>query len=153
MYRLNVIFMIHLIFEGNEYDAPFEEVWKMAEALTTNAVNEIHPDTRHNKSEWIDDNSVIQTFEGVDRDGHSERGRMKMTLHHPVGVFFEVLAGPFNGSRFFKYYIPAGKKTGETVVGEFRSSVISEDKLRQIVPAFLQRTFEAEQNYLSKKSR
>jgi hypothetical protein len=65
---------------------------------------------------------------------------MAWASYYPVGIAYRVLAGPFSGSQFFLYYLPRGRRTGVTVVGDFVSPTIPSDE----IPAAVDRFFSVE---------
>ena len=68
----------------------------------------------------------------------------------PLGALFEILDGPLAGSKSLQYYLPKGKETGVTVVGEWKSSVMSDDQVKKAVMGFLQTVFDEDQANLTK---
>jgi hypothetical protein len=90
----------------------------------------IHPNTRNNKSEILNETTFINSWEQVD-DANGQNIKMKIrgTMYYPLGIAFEILEGPFVDSKYFVCYIPIdNNKTGVTVVGDFKSNLIPEDK-------------------------
>ncbi|MCI4319066.1 MAG: hypothetical protein L3K23_02900 [Thermoplasmata archaeon] len=73
---------------------------------------------------------------------------MRWTSFHPVGVAYDVLEGPFAGSRFFLYYTPRGQRTGVTVAGEFVSPTLPSGELEKAVDAFLATEFRQDRDAL-----
>ena len=74
---------------------------------------------------------------------------MNFSLYPPLGLAIEALEGPIAGSKFFNYYTPKGSKTGVTVIGDFKSPMMSDDdQLRQAVLAFLEQAFNEDTAYL-----
>ena len=54
------------------------------------------------------------------------------------------------GSKSFSYYTPKGNETGITVVGEWKSKMMTDDQIRQAVMDFLQTVFNEDQANLAK---
>ena len=70
-------------------------------------------------------------------------------MYYPLGIAFEILEGLFADSKYFVYYIPIdNNKTGVTVVGDFKSNIIPEDKIKPIVLDFSERVFNEDVAYL-----
>ena len=67
---------------------------------------------------------------------------MRWRSFPPLGIAYEVLDGPFSGSRFFIVYEPRGSSTGVSVYGEFTSPTIPEDDLGPAVGGFFDLEFE-----------
>jgi len=81
--------------------------------------------------------------------GQTIKTKLRVTRFYPFGVAIELLEGPLAGSKFFNYYIPNGNKTGVTVVGEFKSPIMTdESQLRQAVLSFLEQAFNEDSAYL-----
>jgi hypothetical protein len=78
--------------------------------------------------------------------------KAKGTMYYPLGIAFEILEGPFSGSKFFTYYISKdNNKTSVNVVGDFRSIMISNDEqLNSIVIGFLEKVHNEDVAYLAK---
>jgi hypothetical protein len=75
---------------------------------------------------------------------------MQFTTYHPLGVAVEVLEGHLKGSKAFVYFTPKEETTGVTVVGNFKSSTLSDDQLRQEVSSMVENSFNEENAYLKK---
>jgi hypothetical protein len=109
---------------GSFFEASLDKIWKLAEAHNKE-LNKIHPAMKNSKTEAISENSSIVSYES-DVQGQTIKSRIKITMYYPLGMAFEMLEGPLAGSKFFNYYIPMGNRTGVTVVGEFKSPVMSD---------------------------
>lgn len=134
--------MVFVEDSGSVFDAQLDMVWKLGEAHIKEG-NRIHPNTRNNKSEILNETTFINSWEQVD-DANGQNIRMKIrgTMYYPLGIAFEILEGPFVDSKYFVYYIPIdNNKTGVTVVGDFKSNMIPEDKIKPIVLGFSDRVF------------
>ena len=141
--------MVFIEDSGTVFDAQLDMVWKLGEAHIKEG-NRIHPNTRNNKSEILNENTFINSWEQVD-DANGQNIRMKIrgTMYYPLGIAFEILEGPFVDSKYFVYYIPIDNyKTGVTVVGDFKSNIIPEDKIKPIVLGFSERVFNEDVAYL-----
>src|SRR5208282_5759556 len=117
--------MVFVRDEGSVYNAPLEEVWGFVGSGT--AHSEAH---HHRKVErkTLPGNSGEYTWE-QDFEGKSERFTMRWTSFPLFGIAYEVLEGPFAGSKFFVYYRPRGTKTRVTIVGDFVSPTIPPARL------------------------
>jgi hypothetical protein len=141
--------MVFVEDSGSVFDAQLDMVWKLGEAHIKEG-NRIHPNTRNNKSEILNETTFINSWEQVD-DANGQNIRMKIrgTMYYPLGIAFEILEGPFVDSKYFVYYIPIdNNKTGVTVVGDFKSNMIPEDKIKPIVLGFSERVFNEDVAYL-----
>ena len=141
--------MVFVEDSGSVFDAQLDMVWKLGEAHIKEG-NRIHPNTRNNKSEILNETTFINSWEQVD-DANGQNTRMKIrgTMYYPLGIAFEILEGPLVDSKYFVYYIPIdNNKTGVTVVGDFKSNMISEDKIKPIVLGFSERVFNEDVAYL-----
>jgi hypothetical protein len=75
--------------------------------------------------------------------------KIRGTMYYPLGIAFEILEGLFADSKYFIYYITIdNNKTGVTVVGDFKSNMISEDEIKPIVLDFSERVFNEDVAYL-----
>jgi hypothetical protein len=85
-------------------------------------------------------------------NGQTIKIKAKGTIYYPLGMAFEILEGPFSGSKFFNYYIPKdNNKTSVNIVGDFRSNVISDDEhLKSAVIGFLEKVYNEDVAYLTK---
>ncbi len=71
------------------------------------------------------------------------------SMYYPLGIAFEILEGPFVDSRYFVYYIPIdNNKTRVTVVWDFKSNIIPDDKIKPIVLGFSERVVNEDVAYL-----
>jgi hypothetical protein len=139
--------MVFIVDEGSEFGAPLEKVWKLSEAHTKDAAK-IHPGGKNYKTETVSENATIQSWES-DMQGQTVKTKIKVTRFHPLGIAIELLEGAIAGSKFFNYYIPNGNKTGVTVVGDFKSSMMpDENQLKQAVMSFLEQAFNEDSAYL-----
>ena len=136
---------------GSVFEAPLEVVWKLAKDHVEHG-NKIHPNTRNNKTEIIEETSFINTWEQDDENGQTIRMKVKGSSFYPLGIAFEILVGPFADSRYFVYYFPIdndNNKTGVTVVGDFKSDVIPEEQIKPTVLGLLEKVFSEDVAYLN----
>src|ERR687890_2374212 len=141
--------MVFIEDSGSVFDAQLDMVWKLGEAHIKEG-NRIHPNTRNNNTELLNETTFINSWEQVD-DAKSQNIRMKIrgTMYYPLGIAFEILEGPFVDSKYFVYYLPIdNNKTAVTVVGDFKSNIIPEDKIKPIVLDFSERVFNKDVTYL-----
>ena len=141
--------MVFVEDSGSVFDVELDMVWKLGEAHIKEG-NRIHPNTRNNKSEILNETTFINSWEQVD-DANGQNIRMKIrgTMYYPLGIAFEILEGPFVDSKYFVYYIPIDNyKTGVTVLGDFKSNNFPEDKIKPIVLGFSERVFNEDVAYL-----
>jgi hypothetical protein len=75
-------------------------------------------------------------------EGHRTDFSMRWTSYLPLGLAYDVLVGPFAGSKFFLYYVPRGDGTAVSVVGEFESPTIPLDRLETSLRRFLATEFD-----------
>jgi len=140
--------MVFIVDAGSEYNAPIEKIWKLNQAHATDS-EKIHPKTKNNKMELVNDTTAIASWDDVSQSPPT-RIKMKFTNFAPLGMVAEALEGPMKGSKFFNYYTPNGNKTGVTVVGDFKSTVIPESQLKGAVLAFLEQAYNDDSAYLAK---
>ncbi len=117
---------------GDVFDAPLNVVWDFVGSGNEHSDAHRH---RHFHRERLSDRSGQYSWE-QDFQGAPARFTMRWTSYHPVGLAYDVLEGPFAGSRFFLIYAPQGDKTGVSIIGEFVSSTIPADRLPAAVDAF-----------------
>src|ERR687897_1757709 len=84
---------------GSVFKASLEIVWKLAKDHVEHG-NKIHPNTRNNKTEIIDETSFINTWEQDDENGQTIRLKVKGSSFYPLGIAFEILVGSFADSRY-----------------------------------------------------
>jgi hypothetical protein len=138
--------MVHFEDSGSFFDAPIDKIWKLVEAHGTD-LTKIHPDMKNVKAERVSENSNTVGYDN-EMQGQIVRSKIKITSYYPLGLAFEMLEGPLAGSVFFNYYIPSGNRTGITVVGEFKSSSMNDDMIRQAVKSFFDTGFDQDAAYL-----
>lgn len=115
--------------EGSTFDAPIEKVWAL-----------MHSGPHHRHRSMVnlsgtpteDPNAFVLTWE-AEVTGRRFPMVARMTVYPPLGFVMEYVEGPFAGSKEFHYYIPHGDQTGINVVGDYRSSVLSEELLQRAV--------------------
>jgi hypothetical protein len=130
--------MVFLLDEGDVFDVPIDAVWEFVSSGDHHSKAHAHRDwgrqpLRENSGEY----SWEQPF-----DGAPTRFTMRWTSFYPLGVAYEVLEGPFTGSKFFLYYRAQGSKTAVTVVGEFVSPTLADSAIPSAVGRFFSKEFE-----------
>ena len=138
--------MVHIEDSGSFFDAPIDKIWKLVEAHGTD-LTKIHPDMKNVKAEMVSENSNVVGYDN-EMQGQTIRSKIKITSYYPLGLAFEMLEGPLAGSKFFNYYIPSGNRTGITAVGEFKSSSMNDDMIRQAVKSMFDTGFDQDAAYL-----
>jgi hypothetical protein len=135
---------------GSTFDVPLDKIWKLVEAHAKDG-NKIHPITRNNKTEIVNETTFVNSWEEY-MNGQIIKTKAKGTMYYPLGMVFEILEGPFSGSKFFTYYIPKdNNKTSVNVVDDFRSIMISDDELiKSIVIDFLEKVHNEDVAYVAK---
>lgn len=130
--------MVFLRDEESVFDAPLEKIWRFLGSGDGHSTAHEH---RSQRRERLGENSGRYTWEQSFL-GALTRFTMRWTAFYPVGIAYEVLEGPFQGSNFFLFYTPKGERTGVSVVGEFVSPTIPEDELAAAVDRFFSLEFE-----------
>lgn len=127
--------------EGSIFDAPVQEVWDFVGSREPHAAAHRHRSVRREREH---ENSGSYSWE-QDFEGQPARFTMRWTSFHPLGIAYEVLEGPFSGSKFFLYYVPHGNRTGVDLVGVFTSPSIPDGRLEESVRRFFAVEFEQDQ--------
>ena len=138
--------MVFIEDSGSYFEASLDRVWRLIEAHGKDGAK-IHPGMKNMKLEMINDNTMINTYES-DMKGQTIKNKIKNTMYHPAGMVLEMLEGPLAGSKFFNYFIPNGNRTGVTVVGEFKSTMMSDEQIKQTVLSILEQVFNEDAAYL-----
>jgi hypothetical protein len=130
--------MVFVWDEGSSFDVPIEEVWRFLGSGNPHSLAHGHRRVRRRiHAPGLGTYSWEQPF-----DGRPARFTMRWRALSPIGIAYEVLAGPFQGSRFFLYYIPRGRRTGVSVVGDFVSPTIPLRRVASAVRRFFAVEFE-----------
>ena len=124
--------------EGSVFDAPRDAVWEFVGSGDRHSSAHGHQRTRRQLHHEL---SGTYSWEQPFRDG-TVRFTMRWTSFYPLGIAYEVLEGPFAGSRFFLIYEPRGSSTAVSVVGEFTSPTIRDEDLEPAVGSFFALEFE-----------
>lgn len=141
--------LVFLRDEGSVFDAPLDVVWDFVGSRDEHSQAHRHRDVRRERlSENSGRYSWIQDFLG-----RPEPFTMRWTSFAPVGLAYDVLEGPFAGSRFFLYYTPQGGRTAVTIVGEFTSPTIPAPDLAAAVDRFFSLEFEQDHAAIRERMR
>lgn len=136
--------MVFILDREDSFDVPLADVWKYYGSGDLHSRSHGHRKVQRRRfTECSGRYSWEQDFQGK-----PERFAMKWTVHHPVGIAYEVVGGPFAGSRFFLYYEPRGRRTGVTIAGEFVSPTISPNRLGRSVRQFFAKEFDQDREGL-----
>lgn len=141
--------MVFVRDEGSVFDAPLAVVWDFFGSGQEHSDAHRHRDVERQR---VGDHSGQYAW-SQDFVGKPERFVMRWTSFPPVGFGYEVLEGPFSGSRFFLCHEPKGSKTAVTVAGEFTSPTNPEDRLAAAVDAFFTTEFEQDPAAISERMR
>jgi hypothetical protein len=113
--------------EGSVFEAPLDEVWRFLGSGGPRARAHHH---RNERRQPLPENSATYSWE-QDFPGQPVRFTMRWVAFVPLGIAYEVLAGPFEGSKFFLNYTPSGLRTEVSAFGEFTSKTIPPSSSRQ----------------------
>jgi len=130
--------MVFVRDEGSVFEAPVDAVWAFVGSGDRHSEAHAH---RQVTRERLPGNAGTYRWE-QDLDGAAVRFTMRWTSFPPVGIAYDVLEGPFEGSRFFLYYTPLGRRTAVTIVGEFLSPTLAEGELEAAVLRFFAKEFD-----------
>ena len=130
--------MVFVRDEGSVYNAPLEEVWRFLSSSDEHTLAHRHRDVRR---KTLRGNAGEYSWE-QDFEGKPERFTMRWVAFPNFGIGYEVLEGPFIGSKFFAYYRPRGTKTRVTIVGDFVSPTIPAPRIETAVLGFFTKEFE-----------
>lgn len=123
---------------GSVFEAPLERVWGYVGSGATHAqAHGHHVLSRERHSDASGTYAWEQPW-----DGAPCRFAMRWTTFWPLGLGYEVLDGPFEGSKFFLVYEPRGSRTAVEVVGEFLSPTLPTEKVTEAVLRFFSVEFE-----------
>jgi hypothetical protein len=138
--------MVFILDDGAYFKAPLDKVWKLLEAHGADGPK-IHPDDKNQKMEMAANNVMVAEWENV-VGGRVVKIKVRFSLYPPLGTAGEFIEGPFAGSKFFNIYSPRNQRTYITVVGEWKSPSIPEDKLKKAVFSMLEKEFGEDVAYL-----
>lgn len=133
-----------LVDDTGIYEAPVDEVWAYLASLGDHRRAHHH---RHNRLEALPEGRFLATWE-QELWGAVATFSMRGTPLPPLGIAYEVLSGPFEGSVLLQYYTPMGNRTRVTLAGQFVSPTLPEDRLEEKVRFFFDREFDEDQEGL-----
>ena len=129
------------------YNAPIDKVWKLAQAHATEGAK-IHPSAKNVLTEMLNENTFVNSWD-EEINGQNVRIETRGTIYYPLGIAFEIIKGPFEGSKYFTYYISrSDDKTNVVVAGNFQSETIDDNKLKSTVLSVFEKVFEEDSAYL-----
>jgi hypothetical protein len=64
----------------------------------------IHPSAKNVSTEMLDENTFVNTWNEDIINGQNVRIETRGTIYYPLGIAFEIIKGPFEGSNYFTYY-------------------------------------------------
>jgi hypothetical protein len=112
----------------------------------------VHQNAINYNIETVNKNTTVQSWQAT-VNNQITKNKMQFTTYHPLGVAVEVLEGHLKGSKAFVYFTPKEETTGVTVVGDFKSAMLSDDdRLKQEVSCMVENSFNEENAYLKKMS-
>jgi hypothetical protein len=141
--------MVFIFDDSGVFDAPLEAVWKYFNSGVDHRLAHRH---RKSRLEEQSETSFVASWE-QDYEGRPVVFKMHGIAFPPLGLAYEVLDGPFDGSKFFFYYTPLGDRTRVTLVGEFASSSIPLRELESKVIDFFATEFEQDAEGLRRRLR
>jgi hypothetical protein len=130
--------MVFLRDEGSVLAAPLDAVWRFVSS--GNHHSDAHGHRNVSRRVHSGDSGTYSWDQ--DFDGKPERFTMRWTAFHPVGIAYDVLEGPFTGSRFFLVYQPQGARTAVSIVGEFTSPTLPAHEVEAAALRFFAVEFE-----------
>lgn len=124
--------MVFVRDDAGRFPAPVDRVWAFVGSGKAHSRAHRHAATRRRR---LPGNSGVYSWVQGFR-GRRTRFTMRWRSYHPLGLAYDVLEGPFAGSRFFLYYRPAGGATRVAVVGDFTSPTLPPGRVAPAVRAF-----------------
>ncbi len=131
------------------FEAPLEDVWSFVGSGDSHSSSHDHQSVqRARHSENSGTYSWDQSFDGV-----NVRFSMRWTSYWPLGIAYDVLDGPFLGSKFFLIYEPRGRTTAVHVFGEFTSPTLPSSEVEPAVKRFFHKEFQQDTEALRRWTR
>ncbi|MFZ1023632.1 MAG: hypothetical protein WAN87_05815 [Thermoplasmata archaeon] len=130
--------MVFIFDDSGVFEAPIGTVWTYFNSGLAHRSAHHH---RKSKLEELSEASFVACWE-QDYEGGPVVFRVHGTEYPPLGLAYEILEGPFVGSKFFIYYTPLGDRTRVSLVGEFASDSIPTAELESKVTDFFATEFE-----------
>jgi hypothetical protein len=122
--------MVHIVDEGSQFDVPIETIWKFLQAPDDHGAS--HPDHKNLQARPLADGKLQVAWE-QEMEGRPVKVVNHISMFPPLGIAIEMVEGPLAGSKFFNFYTPHGAKTAVTIVGDFRSPSVPENRIEPIV--------------------
>lgn len=141
--------MVFIRDEGGVFDAPLAAVWEYVGSGDPHARAHGH---RHRRRRRLAGPRGTYAWEQPFR-GQPTRFTMRWTSLPPLGLAYEVLRGPFEGSKFFLFYAPRGDRTAVSVVGDFVSPTLPPPEVPAAVEEFFALEFEQDRAGLRERGR
>jgi hypothetical protein len=138
--------MVFVFDDSGVFEAPIEIVWAYFNSGPAHRSAHHH---RKSHLEELSETSFVASWE-QDYNGGPVFFKMHGTEYPPLGLAYEILAGPFAGSKFFFYYTPVGDRTQVSLVGEFASDSIPAALLKSKVIDFFAIEFEQDREGLDR---
>jgi len=138
--------VVFIVCQGNEFQGTIDKVWKLNEILMKEPAK-VHQNAIEYNIETINKNTILQSWQTA-VNNQITKNKMQFTTYHPLGVAVEILEGHLEGSKAFVYFTPNEETTDVTVVGNFKSAMLSDDQLRQEVSSMVRNSFNEENAYL-----
>jgi hypothetical protein len=130
------LFMVFIIDEGSEFNAPITRIWELTQDDAAHKhASQISPKVT------MEGENVLLDFGTKMPDGSVMRQKVKIAPLPPVGIVLEYVEGPLTGTKLMQYYVPKGNKTGITVVGHATSKMMPDDQLKGAVMRALEVLF------------
>ncbi len=123
--------------EGSRFSVPLALVWKYLDLPQEHSRAHGHTSVHRERTGAYSGRYTWRQPWGPSR----VRFTMEWTSFPPLGVAYDVIEGPFKGSTFFLYYVPRGRRTEVSVVGDFVSPSLPARVLRRKVLSFFAREF------------
>jgi hypothetical protein len=120
------------------FDAPIDSIWGFLGSGGEHQHAHGHTGVRR---EVLGEDSGRYSWEQP-FDEPSVRFTMRWTAFVPTGIAYDVLEGPFAGSKFFLCYRPIGPRTEVSIIGAFTSPSIPLSELEAAVRRFFAVEFE-----------
>ena len=138
--------MVFIEDKGSIFKAPIEQIWRLLEAHNYEG-DKIHPGNKNRTTEKVAENVFMLSWEN-EVQGRIIKSKERLTNYPPVGRALEFLEGRLAGSKAFVYYAPKENETEVNVIGEWKSSAMSDEEIKKNVLSFLQHNFEEDSAYL-----
>ncbi len=136
---------VFVLDEGGVFKASMEKIWRLH-----SSPKHVHPSVPGAVFERVSESVTYIRATQILQDGTKVENKIRLTAYPPLGFAFEWLEGLFEGSKEFGFYIPQGKKTGVTSVGEWTSPFLDIDKVKPAVLRLMETLYEEDQINLAK---